>query len=241
MEVYDITRRALRYLESRGILMDDVGHGCGDYLLVVCPARFAESPRSIRVLERYKDESSAMYCADARQTFSEDNAQCTNLHYVLCYEVWHVVKDYKPRPTHDVEHVNDCGKKPSRHVSVKFDEKEPETVTPPTITDEDWKELDRIFPPMYKVKRLCVLSVGFASTPESWETHIDHCYAFVADGIDFLYSKISHPLSGGYPFYEFTWTVADDVDFSALAGFMSKMAKLGCMIEFGWRNVEVAR
>lgn len=212
MEVYDITRKALRYLESRGILMDDVGHGCGDYLLVVCPARFAESPRSIRVLERYKDESSATYCADARQTFSEDNAQCTNLHYVLCYEVWHVVKDYKPR-----------------------------TTTPPTITDEDWKELDRIFPPMYKVKKLCVLSVGFASTPESWETHIDHCYAFVADGIDFLYSKISHPLSGGYPFYEFTWTVADDADFTALAGFMSKMAKLGCMIEFGWRNVEVAR
>ena len=117
MEVYDITRKALRYLESRGILMDDVGHGCGDYLLVVCPARFAESPRSIHVLERYKDESSATYCADARQRFSEDNAQCTNMHYVLCYEVWHVVKDYAPK-----------------------------IVTPPELPKEDLEELDRRFP-----------------------------------------------------------------------------------------------
>lgn len=242
MQVYDISRRALRDLESRGIFRDDGARGRGDYLVVICLARFAKSPRCMRILERYEDEYAAIFRACVCQNVAEDNARWCNLHYVNCYEVWHVVGDVK-QPKHDPEHVNEYGKKPSRHVSIKFDDENSDTVTPPELPKEDLEELDRIFPPMFEVKELCILSIGYVATPDNDMVSM-HCYAFDAYGVVLLRDDSRYPrghIGARHPFCEMLWEVREGCDIHRLVAFMQRMSKLGCMVELGIRSVEVMR
>lgn len=241
-EVFEIGRRAFDELLGSGVLRDQC-RGYGDYVVVSCMARFARSPRRFWVVENFEGSYWACHRADGCQEVSLFNVATGGADYCHYYEVWHIVDDEDQQPEHDSESVNEYGKKPWRHVFFKFDEKEPDTATPPELPKEDLEELERIFPPMYEVKRLCVLSVGYTISDDV-DLLNTFCYGFEAVGVEMLSRKITHPQGvrrGGCPFCEVSWTVARDSDMHSVVSFMQKMMRAGCMVELGWRDVEVAR
>lgn len=70
------------------------------------------------------------------------------------------------------------------------------------------------------------------------------CYAFEAEGVELFYTSVKY--SCRYegvrtPFSEILWEVGEHADIHKVVSFMQRMMRLGCMVELGWRDVEVTR
>lgn len=142
MQVYDISRKALKELEPRILGGRSHADEWDTARFVVVKGAYATRRRNLM----HRDSLYISVCshydnlAEALDWFEDriDHDYCMG-YRLNVYEIWRVVDDEDQKPKHDTEHVNDCGKKQSRHVSVKFDDEEPETVTPQRLLKRNRK------------------------------------------------------------------------------------------------------